>query len=268
MRRSIALAIFSLVSILPASLLAQQSTQTPPTPQRDPQAVALLNQSLTTAGGAQALATVLDFTAAGKITYYWTEKGEQGTVSVKSRGASQFRMDATISEGVLTGVMNNGLTWTKETNGTIRQLPNQHTDNAGNKYLPFAEIAAALANPTISITDLGLVTEGGQQAHGIRLQKTFSGLDDSSHTRAKLAQRDVFIDATTFLVVRTRDLSPTRSNLVPSVPHDVVFSNYRTLNGVLFPYSVSESLNSQQLVAIQFDTVKFNSGLGDTDFQQ
>jgi hypothetical protein len=268
MRRSFAVAIFSVVSILPVSLLAQQSTQTPSAPQRDPQAVSILRQALSTAGGASALANVLDFTATGSITYYWTEKGEQGTVTVKSRGASQFRLDATISDGVLTGVMNNGITWTKETNGTVRHLPNQHTDNAGNKYLPFAEIAAALIDPTIGITDLGLVTEGAQQAHGIRLQKTFPGNDDSSHTRAKLVQRDVFIDPTSFLVVRTRDLSPTRSDLVPSVPHDVVFSNYQTLNGVLFPFSIVEFLNHQHTVALQFDQVKLNTGLGDTDFQQ
>jgi hypothetical protein len=268
MRRSLAVAIFSVVSILPASLLAQQSTQTPPAPQRDPQAVSLLRQSLSTAGGASALATVLDLTATGKITYFWSEKGEEGTVTVKSRGASQFRLDATISEGVLTGVMNNGISWIKETNGSIRQLPNQHTDNAGNKYLPFGEIAAALLDPTISITDLGLVTEGEQQAHGIRLQKTFPGLDDAQHTRARLVQRDVFVDPATFLVVRTRDLVPTRSDIVPTVIHDVFFSNYQAQNGVLFPFSIAESLNHQHTIAIQFNQVNFNTGLVDTDFQQ
>jgi hypothetical protein len=268
MRRSLAVAIFTILLVLPASLPAQQATQTSPAPQRDPQAVSLLRQSLSTAGGPSALATVLDFTATGKITYFWTEKGEQGTVTIKSRGMNQFRLEATISDGVLTGVMNNGVTWTKETNGTIHQLPNQHTDNAGNKYLPFAEIAAALADPTVSITDLGMVTEGEQQAHGIRVQKTFSGLDDSMHTRARLTRRDFFIDPATFLVVRTRDLVPTRSDIVPTVVHDVAFSNYQAQNGVLFPFSIVEALNHQHTIALQFDQVKFNSGLGDTDFQQ
>jgi hypothetical protein len=268
MRRVLAAASLVVLSVIPFSLFAQQSAQTAPTPHRDPQAVAILRQSLAAAGGAQALSAVLDFTATGKITYFWTEKGETGTVVVKSRGLNQFRMDATMSEGVITGIVNNGVASTKDTDGSIRRMLNQHTDNAGNKYLPFGEIAAALADPSISITDLGLVAENGQQAHGVRLQKPVSGLDDSSHTRAKLTQRDFFIDPTTFFVLRTRDLGTTRSNPVPSVIRDLVFSNYQQSNGVLFPFSVSESLNHQQIVAIRFDTVKFNGGLGDTDFQQ
>lgn len=267
MRNSFAVAVSSLLSVLPVSLLAQQTTQIT-SPQRDPHAVSILRQSLAAGGGAQALNAVLDFTATGKITYFWTEKGEAGAVVVKGRGLHQFRMEATMSDGVITGIMNNGVASTKETDGSIRHMQNQHTDNAGNKYLPFGEIAAALADPSVSITDLGLVTENGQQVHGVRLQKPFSGLDDSSHTRAKLTQRDFFIDPATFLVLRTRDLGTTRSNPVPSVIRELVFSNYQQSNGVLFPFSVSESINHQQIVAIQFDKVKFNGGLSDTDFQQ
>ena len=267
MHRSLAVAVFSLLSILPVSLLAQQHTQSQPAPVRDPQAVSILTQSLNAAGGADALAAMRDFTASGKITYFWTEKGETGTVTVKSRGMKQFRLDATLSDGVLTAVVNNGTSRIKETDGTTRQLINQHADNIGALYLPFAEIAAALTDPSIAITDLGTATENGQTTHGIRLQRTFSTLDDSQQTRAKMTQREIFIDSRTFMVVRTRDLATTRSNPVPSVVHDLIFSNYQQLNGVLFPYSISEALNHQQVVAMQFDTVKFNNGLGDGDFQ-
>jgi hypothetical protein len=267
MRHFFAVAVCSLLAVLPVPLLAQQTAQITP-PHRDPQAVSILRQSLAAAGGAQALSAVLDFTATGKITYFWTEKGETGTVVIKSRGLNQLRIEAAMPDGVISGVANNGASWSKETDGTTRQLSNQHTDNAGTKFLPFAEIAAALAEPSISITDLGMVTENGQQAHGIRLQKTFSGLDDQQHTRAKLMQRDIFIDPGTFLVVRTRYLSTTRSNPVPSVLHDVLFSDYQPVNGVLFPLSIAECINHQQVSTIKFDQVKFNNSLGDTDFQQ
>jgi hypothetical protein len=267
MRRPLAVAIFSFVSILPASLLAQQPTQTASAPQRDPLAVALLTQSLVAAGGAPALATVLDFTATGKITYYWTEKGEEGTVTVKSRGANQFRLDAILAEGLRTGVVDSGTAWTRDPAGKVRQLFNQHTDNAGNNYLPYAEISAALASPSITITDLGMVTENHQQAHGVRLSGTFSPSVDPGGSRTKLSQRDIFIDPTSLLVVRTRDLAPLRSRPDPTVPHDVIFSDYRPINGVLFPFSVAEALNHQQAFAIQFDQVKFNGGLGDSDFK-
>ena len=46
MRRSLAVATLVVLSALPVSLLAQQSTQTATAPARDPQAIAVLRQAL------------------------------------------------------------------------------------------------------------------------------------------------------------------------------------------------------------------------------
>src|SRR5579862_7503103 len=98
--RRFALVLLGLTLAFPIAAVAQQTQQPPPAaPTRDPQAVALLTQSLAAAGGAQALAALQDFTATGKITYFWTEQGDTGTVTVKSRGMNQFRLEASVSEG-------------------------------------------------------------------------------------------------------------------------------------------------------------------------
>src|SRR5579864_2066660 len=190
MRRAQLAFVFVLFALSLATLAQQQT----PFPDRDPQAVALLNQAIAAAGGAQAFNAVQDFTATGNITYFWTEKGEQGAVTVKSRGSDQFRLDATLAEGVRSAIVNNGVARIRESDGSVTQLVNAHTDNAGSLYFPYAEIVDSLADKFVGITDLGMVTENGQTARGIRLQKTFPGRDDSAGTRAKMNQRDFFID--------------------------------------------------------------------------
>src|SRR5262249_28436914 len=76
--------------------------------QRDPSAIAFLNQAVNAAGTGGAISAVQDFTAQGSITHYWGENPEQGQLTVKSRGSSQFRIDSIIPEGTWSFIANNG----------------------------------------------------------------------------------------------------------------------------------------------------------------
>lgn len=255
------------ICVFSAAVLAHQVAA--PSVQRDASAIALITQSINAAGGAAAIAAVTDFTATGNIDFYWAGKEVPGTVSVKGRGLGQFRIDATLSDGsTRDAVVNNGAASSRQPDGSVKQLANQHTDAAGASYLPYLQLAEALATPSVSITDLGMVTYEGQQAHGIRLKTVFPQSADPFGTLGKLSQRDVFFDPTTFLAVRTEDLVTTRSNFDPRVPHDVIFSNYQKVDGVLCPFSITETIYHQTTETIQFDKVSFNGGLSDADFQQ
>lgn len=243
----------------------QQDTSTTPT--RDPQAVAILAQALDAAGGSAAVSTIQDFTANGRITLSSAPNDVSGRVSIKSRGLQQFRLEVTLPEGVSTTVANSGTVWTRGANGNVHPLFNQHTDFAGSAYFPFEEIASWLADPKVSLTDLGIVTEEGTQLHAIRARKNFLRQVDPMGTRAKLSETEILIDPTNSLVVKTRDMVTTRSGYDPRVPHELIFSDYRKIDGVLFAFSVVETIYHQRTLAIQFDQVAFNTGLTDSDFE-
>jgi hypothetical protein len=156
MRRSFAVAIFSLVSILPASLLAQQGVQAPPVPARDPQAVSLLTQSLLAAGGLPAIAAVLDFKATGNVTYYWAGQDVTGTTTIKGRGTTQFRIDSAVSDGNYTLLVNNGSGELKDVRGRTTPITFANAVNKGNLIFPLAEIANRFQDTTVGIDLTGV----------------------------------------------------------------------------------------------------------------
>jgi outer membrane lipoprotein-sorting protein len=50
-------------------------------------------------------------------------------------------------------------------------------------------------------------------------------------------------------------------------PHEVQFSDYRLVNGVLAPFSITEKNSHQRTSTVQIDHMTFNQGLQDSDFQ-
>src|SRR6266571_2780701 len=107
---------------------AQQATTPPSTsanqsPQRDPQALSILNQVLAASGGAQALSAIQDFTASGNITYFWAGDQVQGTVKVKGRSTTDFRVDASLPEGTRSWVAISGKGSLRNLDGSLVAIP-------------------------------------------------------------------------------------------------------------------------------------------------
>src|SRR5216684_2271312 len=86
MRRSQFVLVFVLIfSILPASLSAQQSTQTVQVPTRDQQAVTVLGQALAAMGNM----LPADSVATGTITIVEGARTQEGTIRIATRGQDQ-----------------------------------------------------------------------------------------------------------------------------------------------------------------------------------
>ncbi|MHB8527435.1 MAG: LolA-like protein [Candidatus Acidiferrales bacterium] len=243
---------------------AQTSTQTTPT--RDPQAVSILTQCLQAVGGTQAISAIQDFTATGTITYNWANQPVQGSVTVRGRGTGQFRLDANLSDGPLSWAVNNGVGLYKKLDGSTKHMFFPNAVNFGSLTFPYMYIAARLADPSTNISYIGTDTKNGQKTYDIRLQQTFSSERDPNGILSKLTKRDFFIDTGTFQIIRTLDMvHPERASTI-DIPHEMEFSDYRNINGVLVPFSISEMTVGQHTYTIQLDQMHFNTGLQDSDF--
>ncbi len=242
--------------------------QTATTVQRDQQALTVLTQVLKAAGGQAALETIQDITGSGNITYYWAGEEVQGTVTVKGRGIGQFRLDATLSNGVRSWAVDNGTGFEKETDGTVKQIPHHNTVNFGNLTFPLSFIAAVAQDTSTNITYVGLETKESSQVHHVRMQKAFASTADPSGILSKLTIRDFFIDSTTFQVVSTLDMVHPADASTIDYPREMRFSDYRNVNGVLVPFAIVEVATGQRTYSIQLNQVTFNSGLQDSDFSQ
>jgi hypothetical protein len=98
------------------------------------------------------------------------------------------------------------------------------------------------------------------------VQQTFQA--DPTSLFSKLSTRDYFFDPTSLTLLRVRDLlHPDNDALNGALIHTIDYGNYQTLNGILVPFSVVETIAGQQTWKMQLTSVAFNTGLSDTDFQ-
>lgn len=254
--------LVSLALITIASPAAAQIT-----PKRNPKAVALAQKVVSVSGGTSALLAIKDFTATGNITYYWAGKTVTGTVTLRGRGKRQFRIDANLKDGVRSWAFDNGSVWEKLGKDPVKRFAFRHMHAPGTSVFPAAELASALNDSSVSFKDLGLVTVDGHQAHEISIENTYARRDDPSGNRAKMSQRDFFINPSTFLVMRTSDTVYVHGFMNKPVVHHLLFAKYAVFSGVLFPIALTETIYHQRTFSVQVDKVTFNASLTNSDFQ-
>ena len=249
-----------MVSLLLAGAAAFTATS-------DPQAVALLNQSLSAAGGVQALAAIRDFAATGTITYYWAGQQVAGTATVRARGFDQFRLDSIIPDGTRSYAVSHGVGSLKDTSGAVTSIPYFNTVNIGLLSFPYLGISARLGDPLSTISDMGLVsTSSGSQLHQVRVQRGFPPGQDPNGALAAFCVTDYFLDPQTSLVMEVVDQTHAVGNPAESYAHEIDLGNYTAVNGVSVPMTLGESVDGQMIWQLQLSSVSFNVGLTDADF--
>lgn len=267
MRRTPAVALLVVLSLLPVSLVAQQRQQAPAVPVRDQQAITVLSQALQSAGGLPTIATILDFKASGNVTYFWAGEEVAGTTTVKGRGVDQFRIDSAVSSGTYTLLVNNRSGQLKDIKGKTTPITFANAANKGNLIFPLAEIASRLQDTTVGVTYVGLTTFEGQQLHQVSTRRILTTDTGRGQLLNTLTTRDFFIDPQTFQVVATLDKEHPEGKDQIEFPHMMFFSDYRPVNGILVPFSITERVAGQKTWTIQISQIAFNNGLGDIDFQ-
>jgi hypothetical protein len=258
---------FLLVSVISVLTLANYS-RAAETPIRDPVAVSVLSQAINHAGGTAAINAIQDFTATGSITYHWEGKQVQGDASIKGRGRTQFRLDASLQDSARSVVVNDGKGSVKDIDGTTRPLFHEDLIDFGSPTLPVTQVLAVLQDTSTSIAFAGLVTQNGQQVEDIRVHKTYDKKADPLGIRTKLTTRDFFIVPSTFDILSVQDTAHPRNNSSNGCPHKMRFSDYRLVNGVLVPFAIIDMIGGQKTASIKLTQITFNDGLTDSDFQQ
>jgi hypothetical protein len=247
----------------------QQATATTPALQ-DPQAVSVLNQALAVAGGATSVKAVTDYTATGSITYHWNPE-EQGTVTLLGLGFDQIRLDANLSRGIYSSVISAGQTSTKTEDGKLAQYPPSYSVPTSDAYeyqppmfpgsfvIPQMQLVPMLNSQRYNISYKGIVQLDGNSVHDVLVQRVVPGQTQPDHM-TEYHTIEFFIDATTFQIVMTQDIVPKH------IIHQVRYSDYRLVNGVLIPFSISEQMGDQRTRDIQLSQMSFNAGLQNSAF--
>jgi outer membrane lipoprotein-sorting protein len=258
-------------ALLPCShLAAQQNPQAPLSPtllERDPQAVNILTQAANAAGGIRVLTTIQDFKGNGTITYYWGGQEIQGNATLKGRGTGQFRLEALLPDGLQTVIVNNGTGSVVQSNGPSQSIPFHDAVNLGSLTFPFAYMASAAQDSAISVTYLGLEMVDGKSVQHIHTQRMPLAQNKQMLLWSRLTSRDYYIDPVSLQLIKTSDLFHPKDSSNIDIPHDMVFADYRVVDGVLVPFSINEYVAGQHRSTIQLSQITLNTGLSDSDFQ-
>lgn len=255
--------VSSLFFVHPERVNSQQASATV---QRDPQAIAILTQALSAAGGTSAVGAVTDFTATGNVTYYW-DTAVQGTVTVKGRGLHEFRVDSTLPDGLHSSITNPNASFQKNPDGTVVPLPSQNLVKPAVVTFPLAQALSVLQDPSVSLTYNGIVSHDGQRVHDVVAQKNFASGGDPGSALGSILKRHIFIDPNAVTVQSIADTAYRRDGGPGTYPHEMQFSNYQAVSGVLMPFSVNEVIAGQQTMSIQLTQITFNTGLTDSSFE-
>jgi hypothetical protein len=258
--------------ILNRQVCAQQTqppTTTSPAPQ-DPQAIIVLNQTLALSGGLSAFNAVTDYQAFGNVTYHWNPE-EQGPVTIQGLGLGDIRTDASLPSGMQSESIHDGQTSWKSTKGILWQYPSLHPVPSSDAMpyqpplfpsclvLPQMQIATALTNPWYSISYKGVSQIDGQSVHQVEVRLALPEQTQPDNMTEYLTVT-LFIDTLTLQLIMTQDIMPNH------IVHQTRYSDYRLVNGVLVPFSISEQLGSQKTRNIQLSQISFNTGLQSTAF--
>lgn len=251
--------LFLLVSV---PLTGQQATTSvTQAPQRDPQALALLQQAI------RAMATIIpaDSSATGAITIVEGSTTQTGTIQILTRGTNQTSEQITLTDTERVVVYSNGDA--KEVNGSQSAIPPLElivTDQSPDFPLPL--LLSVLNNPDEAYKYIGQESLNGTTVHHIQAWNTFA-----SHPRlqklAPFSARDIWFDSSSGLPAKLSYSRRAGGGAVPSFPVEVFFSNYNNVSGILYPFQVKKSYNGTPWETISIHSVFFNTGLTDAQFR-
>ncbi|HTF24738.1 MAG TPA: hypothetical protein VK937_12605 [Candidatus Limnocylindria bacterium] len=241
-------------------------SQSTPTPQRDPQALVILQRCLSAGGGAQAFSTIQDFLASGTITYHWAGQDVVGTVTAQGKGLTEFRLDSVLPEGTRSfKVVGTAGSITTE-DRKISALPYSGLMTAPNLTFPGARVASALNNSAIALQFLGLVPFESAQAYQIRVSPPLDSSLTPPSGATQFGSFDIYVDPTTYQILELSE-SIWVANSIQSLPHAIRYSNYRPAGSVVAPYQISELVNGQETWSISLSSISLNNSLSDSIFK-
>jgi hypothetical protein len=227
---------------------------------RDPQAVALLGQSVAAMGTTMPA----DSTATGSVTITAGSETSQGTVHILTRSMDQTSIQFQTTNVNWSVIYSNGQANRVDATGTS-VLPLEHAASSQSLYFPFPFLSGLLGNPDVSLHYVGRESLDSSSANHIRVQNTYAS-SPSLQFLSDFTTADIWLDASTALPVR---ISLTRRNgggSSPKIPISFSYSNYKTIAGVQYPFTIQEFVTGTLWASTSIQSVTFNTGLTDSSF--
>jgi hypothetical protein len=252
------LGTLSTLAICFGLILQAAAAQTQAQPQ-DPQAVAVLQKSVTAMG----TTVPSDSTATGSITTVAGSLTESGAITILTLGTDQTSEQIQTPHGSTT-VYSQGQA-SNVIGSTPSLLSAELSLGSQSACFPLPLLAAALNNPDTAYKYIGLETLNGASAHHVQVWNTYNSTP-WLQSLSSFTIRDIWIDAVSFLPQRFSYTQRAAGGSAPGIAVDVFYSNYQNVIGALYPSSIQRSFNGTPFATITIQKVVLNTGLSNSDF--
>jgi hypothetical protein len=252
-----------IVSFLISISLAAQQTAT-----SSPQALVLLQQSLSALAGGQ---TLNDVTLSGTARRIAGSDDETGTAVLKALASGPSRVDLTLPSGQRSEVCNLSATppagsWSGP-DGIGHPIAFHNLLSEPAWFFPAFAITRRLSTSGYVAIYIGQEAHNDQAVERISVLQTSSAQFFSSDPSfPHLTQVEFFLDSTTLLPAALAfNIHPDNNELV-DIPVEVRFSDYRPINCTQVPFHVQKLINNSLILDFQAQTVTPSSGLTASTF--
>jgi hypothetical protein len=264
--------------ILSAALhpLGAQQTQQPASTEtvttqlpanRDPQAVTLLQNAYVALGGTtQALPT--SFSASGTHTDFLSASAASYAVRLTAMGIDKVRWETDLPGGTVTSIIRGRRGWTTDADGTtalsISQVVGQGVEN-----LPLLALAKWANTPNVLVSLADTESVDATSAYHLILTESRNPVaqadSDSEKILRAVKRMDLYIDQKTNLPIRLRYYEHFH-DWRRSVPIDLVFSDFRSVGGLFFPFTLSRYRGGQLASQTKIESATLNVSATDDLF--
>jgi len=249
-----------MLSLLSVTANPQQaSTSTTPIP-RDARAVLLLRQ----AASAMAAVPPSDSTATGNVTIVAGSSTTNGTVTIQTKGSSESSIQFQVPTDPWKVVFASGQANKVETSQTTVYTV-ELAASSQCLYFPLPYLLGILNNPDYSIQYVGQETLNGAAVNHLVVQNTFNSATGFQFL-ASFTTADIWIDASTLLPAKIAMIRRDGGGSRPKIPISVAYSNYKSVSGVLYPFTIQEYITETLWATTTIQSVSFNTGLTDASF--
>ena len=258
--------VFACIVLVPCLAFGQDDAASSDDTSSNSTGVNILIQALNATGISDSVQTLTDFTATGRITYFWGGEEVSGPATVRGRIGGQFRLDAALPNGTRSISVSRGAGLIKEPGGEVRPIPLHNAINMDTMTFPYLDFATTIQDPRAVVTSLGAESLMETPAQKVRIQKTFPSDQDPDGTLANLCRRDYFFDSGSGLLLKTLDWTHPAETLTEDYLHEMEYGNYATFQGVRVPTLIREKVIGQTTWELQISNTTFNDALTDMEF--
>lgn len=243
----------------PSSFGQQATASGAQAPQRDPQALAVLQTAFAAMGGA----VPSDSTTNGTVTTIAGSLTENGIIVILTRGTDQTSEQIQTPHG--STVVYSNIQASQTTGLVFTPLSLELASSSRSLAFPLPLLGAVLNNPDYRYAYIELESQNGTQLHHLQFWNSFAS-QPKFQFLAGFTLTDLWIDAVSGLPQHISQSQRAGRGSEPTIQLDTYFSNYQNVGGVRYPFSIRESLNGSPWISITITNVTFNTGLTDSSF--